>query len=283
MEKIQYRQVIFYHAPFYFTRQEIRKELIPYPEHKHDFFEFFLVSSGRIQHRCNDREVTLKAGALQLIRPDDKHQVLPDPNSWGGVIYNCNIRKEEFMPLFSFLINSNNCSVDDLVQTVDLADTAEFASLIQRMERVLELQYNTGFPEFLCHALSRSIQQEVISIFLERTVREENSVPDWLSAVFAEMRKPENLIGGLPRMLELSGRSREHLSRSFKQHYGMAPREYLLDLKLQRATDLLVQRDLSVTQIAGLSGFENLAYFRKCFLARFGITPLQYRKRYEAS
>lgn len=283
MKKVEYRQAILYQAPSYFTRQEFREELIPYPEHCHDFYEFFLVASGRILHRINGREKILSAGTLQLIRPSDIHQPLPVKGGEGGVIYNCNIKKEEFIPQFSFLTDSSRCSADDLVQTIDLSASPELPGLIFRLKKAMEAQDNAGLPDFLRNALSRNIQQEVVCLFLERTVRDERNEPEWLATVFTEMRKPENFLAGIPRMIELAGRSREHLCRSLRQYYGMTPREYILELKLRRVTELLARRDFSIIDAATRAGFDNLAYFRKCFRARYGITPRLYRRRCEGS
>ncbi len=280
MKKVEYSRAIR-RAPFYFTRQELAEELTPYPEHNHDYYEFFLVASGRVRHRFNGREAVLPAGTLQLIRPDDTHQVQCDRSSFSAVIYNCNIKKEEFIPLFSYLISSDRCSVDDLVQTVAIGDSPEFAALARRIERVLEMQETPGLPDFLGNAFSRSIQQEVLCVFLDRTVRSVPAAPEWLETVFLEMRKPENFLTGLPRMVELSGRSREHLARALKSQYGVTPREYLLELKLRHATLLLAESGLSILEAATRAGFQNMAYFRKCFRARFGITPHLYRKRYK--
>lgn len=279
MKKVEYQTAIFFPASFYYTRQEFRHDLDPYPEHNHDFYEFFLVVSGRVLHRFNGRNVILTPGMIQLIRPEDTHQVLLSENAAEAVIYNCNIKKDEFIPLFSFLTGSDRCSVDDLVQTVDLAASPEFAGLTRRIEKILELQCNANVPDFFRSALSRSIQQEVICFFLERTVKDELQEPEWLQMVFSEMRKPDNFMAGLSRMQTLSGRSREHLSRMFRQCYGMTPREYLLELRLRRVTELLAHSNLSVLDAACRAGFNNLAYFRKCFRARYGITPKHYRNR----
>jgi len=164
---------------------------------------------------------------------------------------------------------------------MDLVNSPEFSSLSRRIEKILELQCNTNIPDFLRGALSRSILSEVICLFLERTVRNELLEPEWLQTIFSEMRKPENFMAGLPRMQALAGRSREHLSRMFRQYYGITPREYLLELRLCRVTELLAYQNLSILEAACRAGFNNLAYFRKCFRARFGVTPKLYRKRYQ--
>jgi len=99
MGKVEYQNAIIYPASFYYTRQELRHDLTPFPEHNHDFYEFFLVVSGRVLHRFNGRNVVLTPGMIQLIRPEDTHQVLLPDGTIEAVIYNCNIKKGEFIPL----------------------------------------------------------------------------------------------------------------------------------------------------------------------------------------
>lgn len=79
-------------------------------------------------------------------------------------------------------------------------------------------------------------------------------------------------------MYEISGKSREHLSRSLKNYYGVTPSEFIADLRLEYAVNLLLTSNLSVTDICFESGFENLSWFYKQFRQKYGETPADYRK-----
>ncbi len=72
--------------------------------------------------------------------------------------------------------------------------------------------------------------------------------------------------------------SQFHLSRTFKQLTGTSLVDYVRDLRLAKAEEMLAATDLSVTEIAGRVGFKDAAYFTTCFKNRYKISPLQYRK-----
>ncbi|MBQ9545221.1 MAG: helix-turn-helix transcriptional regulator [Clostridia bacterium] len=79
---------------------------------------------------------------------------------------------------------------------------------------------------------------------------------------------------------ELSGAC--HLSvsqfcRLFGQITGSTPLKFDADLRLREAAVLLRQTDLSVAEIAQRVGFDDAAYFARCFRRRFGTTPTEAR------
>lgn len=66
--------------------------------------------------------------------------------------------------------------------------------------------------------------------------------------------------------------------RIFRHYTNLAPGEYFLCLKLNKAKELLVNTSLSIKEIAMLTGFESQFYFSKFFKQRMGMSPLQFRK-----
>lgn len=69
-----------------------------------------------------------------------------------------------------------------------------------------------------------------------------------------------------------------HLSRTFKQLTGQSIVEYVQEQRLTKAGELLETTDLTITEVAGMVGFNDAAYFTTCFKNRTGVPPLQYRK-----
>jgi transcriptional regulator GlxA family with amidase domain len=73
----------------------------------------------------------------------------------------------------------------------------------------------------------------------------------------------------------------EHLSVSryctlFRQCTGVSPQNFLIDLRLKTATEMLLGTDLSVKQIARNIGYNDPLYFSRLFKARKGISPGKY-------
>lgn len=80
----------------------------------------------------------------------------------------------------------------------------------------------------------------------------------------------------LARELNVSYSSFRH---TFQQHTGSSPHQYLLELRLVRARNLLTQTPLSVKEIAKQAGFEDEHYFCRFFKTKMGLTPGQWRVR----
>ncbi len=63
------------------------------------------------------------------------------------------------------------------------------------------------------------------------------------------------------RLASVSGVSEAHFARSFREAFGVPPHRYLLTRRLERAAALLRETDLSVTEIAFLTGWSSLGTF----------------------
>ena len=80
----------------------------------------------------------------------------------------------------------------------------------------------------------------------------------------------------LARELKVSYSSFRH---TFQQHTGSSPHQYLLELRLVRARNLLTQTPQSVKEIAQHVGFDDEHYFCRFFKLKTGLTPGQWRAR----
>jgi AraC-like DNA-binding protein len=67
--------------------------------------------------------------------------------------------------------------------------------------------------------------------------------------------------------------------RTFARHTGSSPHQYLLELRLARARNLLSGTGITVKEAAKQSGFEDEHYFCRIFKERIGSTPSQWRSR----
>jgi len=72
----------------------------------------------------------------------------------------------------------------------------------------------------------------------------------------------------------------EYLIRLFKRHMNMTPMRYLNNLKMETATSLLLNSDLSVKEISWKLGFSSQYHFSRNFKAYSGCTPTDYRVNY---
>src|SRR6478609_6451500 len=84
------------------------------------------------------------------------------------------------------------------------------------------------------------------------------------------------------RLAEVSSVSQAHFARSFKQAFGVPPHRYLLTRRIERATALLRDSDLSITEIAFETGWESLGTFGRTFRDITGDSPGAVRTRARA-
>lgn len=90
----------------------------------------------------------------------------------------------------------------------------------------------------------------------------------------------QNLAGdlSLTRIAEVAGFNRSYLSRLYKQMTGVGLSEYILEVRLQKAKELLRQHTLKVHEISDLLGFESSAYFTRFFKRATNVTPTEFRE-----
>jgi AraC family transcriptional regulator len=82
----------------------------------------------------------------------------------------------------------------------------------------------------------------------------------------------------LATLAELARLSPYHFCRSFKRTFGMPPRKYHASRRIERARQLLADRELSVTTIALAVGFGDTSTFTAAFRRLTGQTPSRYRR-----
>jgi transcriptional regulator GlxA family with amidase domain len=85
------------------------------------------------------------------------------------------------------------------------------------------------------------------------------------------------------RLARVSGVSEAHFARSFKQAFGVPPHRYLLSRRVERATTLLRDTEMSVSEIAFHTGWGSLGTFGRTFRDVTGESPGASRARHRAS
>lgn len=73
------------------------------------------------------------------------------------------------------------------------------------------------------------------------------------------------------------GMSTRQLERLFRRYLGRSPKRYYMEIRLQKARNLLMQTEMSVINVALACGFASPSHFSKCYRAQYHTTP--YRER----
>ena len=73
-----------------------------------------------------------------------------------------------------------------------------------------------------------------------------------------------------------------YLAHMFKAETGFSPLQYVVRRRIGEAQNLLINTDMSITQIAATVGYNNSNYFQNIFRKYMGMTPGYYRKKWKS-
>ena len=73
--------------------------------------------------------------------------------------------------------------------------------------------------------------------------------------------------------------SQGHLSKLFKKHTGYSFSKYIIDKKMERAAVLIKQGNYKIKEISESLGYFKLSYFSKVFKEKYGVTPVEFKRR----
>lgn len=241
--------------------------------HSHDFFEFFLLIEGTQFLQINKHSLTLKAGSLVLIRPNDVHSREYLTRGYHiNIAFSSKIAKAMFEYLGSGFPKEELLNLE-LPPYIVLSKT-ESSHVRSRLDKLNAVRMKSTN---LQRTMLRTLIIDIFANYFSRCVNSNVSNESWFTILMHEMETPQNLIAGLPAMLEISDKSHEHLCRIFRQNLNCTPTEYINDLRLNYAANFLIHSDLSIIDICLSSGFDNVSHFYHLFKKKFGVTPRQFR------
>jgi iron complex transport system substrate-binding protein len=102
-------------------------------------------------------------------------------------------------------------------------------------------------------------------------------LPDWLRHCVNEITRP----GAAPDYDALARSchmSRSTLGRKFREHMGIAPHAYAIQVRLAHACSLLRETDLPLKAIAAQLGYSDVYFFSKQFRKHIGVPPGAFRE-----
>ena len=253
-----------------------------YNPHCHDFYEIFFTVSGTVTHMVNGITYKLPEGCLVFIRPDDFHAYIYDtPESTNSVYINLTFTRNTAKLLFEYLADDKfkeNLLSCDMPPAVTL-DGIEKKRLLSKIS---ELNIVNWKDKNELKLRMRAILAEIFVRFFYNIENKHNeTLPVWLSKLISDMEKPVNFTQGTEKMIELSQKSREHIARSLKKYLGMTSAEYINELRLNYASNLLLRTNTPIVDICYSCGFQSVSYFYDVFKKKYGFSPNKFRKQYK--
>lgn len=236
-----------------------------------DGFALVYISSGggKFESRPGG-QVDLEAGSAFLLFPGVWHRYAPDPETgwheyWIGFDGDQARRwlKHRFISPRKPVVK---VSAEDAVQAV-------FAHTLQSVR-----QHRPALQQILAGAIANllglfySAQQALPAPEAAQANKIESAIAR-IQSDFARDVDMQALANDL-------GVSYSWLRAKFTDHTGLAPRQYLLELRMVRARSLLAETSLTVKEIAVQTGFGDEHYFSRIFRQRLKCTPSQWRSHF---
>ncbi len=149
-------------------------------------------------------------------------------------------------------------------------NSAKFLDLFKRTEKT----FRTKKQWYLLRC--KSLLYEILyNIYIEYTSEYQNSkqlkiIEPSVSYIHKNYYCEELKITELAKMCKITP---EYYRKIFKATYGCSPTKYIIDLRLQRANELLSSGLYTVTETMELSGYTDPSYFSRQFKKKYGVPP----------
>jgi len=150
-----------------------------------------------------------------------------------------------------------------------------------KLERLAFLNIHdfTTIKSYLRTQLVYMFTQYLIPVLtFDAKTEEHENVPIWFQKLLKELDNTSLNTISLDALAKSSGKTKEHICRSFQKFLNTTPIAYINTLKLNYAANMLQHSDVEIIDIAYSLGFQSLSNFYSLFKKEFNITPLKFRK-----
>lgn len=233
-----------------------------------DEYALLYITYGRgVFESIHSGELKVDAGSVFILFPEVWHRYRPS-RSTGWDEFWITFRGEVMDRLM------RDGSFSPMLPVLDVGLNEELLDQFQQCDQLCELQ-PIGFRQLLSaratmilalvQALAR--RREIGDVELEGSIRKARFL-------IAEHLDRDMDMAVLAKDFHLSY---PHFRRLFKRYTGLAPSQYHLQLRLNKARELLRGTSLSVKQVSAQLGFDNPYYFSRIFKKKTGLSPGKWR------
>ena len=254
-----------------------------YQMHWHSYGEILLVGPGKTNiYKVNQDTYNLNEGDFVLVWPMEMHEIIDADREQSIVIQFSNAFMNTLFDLQRIMHFYRNLHVIDNRSHPELC--AELKDLAYQMKENFESE--SSDRELRCCILlmkfmlaldehrdefAPELGSESRNGFTDDVMHRMIMVTDYIKNNLTA----DDLSQGA--MAEMAGISRDYFSRIFKNVTGMNYSKWLNTIRLEKATELLSQNDMSLTEVAMLSGFQSIASLNRVFHREKGMAPGEYR------
>jgi len=234
-------------------------------------YHIIYVSEGRCYVEDNGNFSVAQSGDLILYYPGvpQHYKYLKEDESVSYFLHFSGVGCDELLKEFGFSSNK---------RIYNLGQIPNVEKIIARMR----FEY-TQKKQFYEHRTS-ALLLELLSIFgrrlSESSVFSDNAYVSRIDKICKLMIEDNECWHNMEYYAEQCYLSVSRFEHVFREITGMSPNKYLMNLRINRAKELLAETDLSVADISSLLGFSSLSYFIRIFKKYTYTTPLNFRNGY---
>jgi AraC-like DNA-binding protein len=191
-------------------------------------------------------------------------------------IFNDDILRQNFREFRQQLpIKNLPPATSDMIIDININETTRtffysmipyFTQKVPPSESLLELK----FKELLFNLCSDPRNLKLLSYI--NSIDDQHKTPLW---EVMEANFTFNL--SIHEFARIAQRSEAAFKREFREYYKTSPGRWLIHKRLEYSRNLLTTSNKTVSEIAFVSGFENLSHFSRVFKNKYQLSPLQYR------
>jgi AraC-like DNA-binding protein len=261
-------------------------EQMDMPPHQQEFTEIVFILNGRAEHYTPTGDwKPIQRGDIWVIPSQGIHGFRNTENlKIFNLLFAMNYLPIPLLDLYThpgykhlFLYPSNP---DFSVPYPHLHTTRQN---MQKFESLLNCftHFDTNLDGRVHNSAIYGIFMAIISFLCDLAVedaKEERSPLDFQKInLFIQEHYADNIT--LAQLCKLSMMSESSFRRHFHQTFGMTPVEYIMQIRLTAASQLLLTSTLSVKEISGRTGFNDESYFIRTFRKTYHCSPQEYRKK----
>ncbi|HCL00840.1 MAG TPA: AraC family transcriptional regulator [Lachnoclostridium phytofermentans] len=255
-------------------------ENIDFSTHWHPAFEIIIPLENTYTVRVSNEEYLLHPGDILIIPAGELHYLMA-PNSGSRLIYLFDSSIISKLNGFSYLIPYISQPILMSQDTHSQIYTEE-ANLLEKMceeyfsdNNLRELAIYSHLLNFFVTLGRYRMNVENTFSYVHQTKQKE--LIDKLNIVFDYLDQHYMEDITLEKVASVAGFSKFHFSRLFKQCSGQNFYDFLCFKRIKSAEMLLLNPDLTITEIALQSGFSSLSTFNRTFKRSKNCTPTEYR------
>lgn len=255
-----------------------------FPLHWHDCLEIIAVETGWLDVEIDQVTYRVKAEDVAVINPEQLHACVkfcPTATLY-CLIVDLNIFRSRYVDtteerfilplakkqlLLPSLVSGNQELRQRIIQCCAVCEAQSPAYQLHAKAIALEILYilfaKCGEIRTGTHLEGRE------SVSYERV----DKILRYVDAHYGERIK-------LDDFAELLHINKYYICRIFRQHTGKTLSDYINLVRIQKATELLISTSQSITEIAFVTGFQDINFFSRMFKRIMGISPTELRKRH---